>query len=54
MIAYHVHLRSTDQFKQLGCVKKKDRNEINSVVDQRHNDADASSVNRPLFISFST
>ena len=28
---YHVHVRSTDQFKQVGVREKNDRNEINSV-----------------------
>ena len=32
MIQHHVHIRSIDQFKQVG-VRKNDRNEINSVDD---------------------
>ena len=35
MIQHHVHIRSTDQFKQVGVQEKKDRNEINSVDDHR-------------------
>ena len=31
MFEYHVHIRSTDQFKQVGVREKNDRNEINSV-----------------------
>ena len=30
MIEYHVNIRSTDQFKQVGVREKNDRNEINS------------------------
>ena len=30
MIEYHVHIRSTDHFKQVGMREKNDRNEINS------------------------
>ena len=30
MVEYHVHVRSTDQFKQVGVREKNDRNEINS------------------------
>ena len=30
MIEYHVHITSTDQFKQVGVPEKNDRNEINS------------------------
>ena len=33
MIHYHVHIRSTDQFNQVGVHEKSDRNEINSVDD---------------------
>ena len=35
MIAYHVHIRSTDEFKQVGMSEKNDRIEINSVEDHR-------------------
>ena len=31
MVEYHVHVRSTDQFKHVGVREKNDRNEINSV-----------------------
>ena len=31
MVEYHVHIRSTDQFKQVGVRDKNDRNEINIV-----------------------
>ena len=31
MVEYHVHVRSTDQFKQVGVREKNDRNEINNV-----------------------
>ena len=31
MIQHHVHIRSTDQFNQVGVIEKNDRNEINSV-----------------------
>ena len=31
MLEYHVHVTSTDQFKQVGVREKNDRNEINSV-----------------------
>ena len=34
MIEYHVHIRSTDQFKQAGVRGKNDRNKINGVDDQ--------------------
>ena len=30
MVEYHVHVRSTDQFKQVGVREKNDRNEIKS------------------------
>ena len=30
MVEYHVHVRSTDQFKQVGVGEKNDRNDINS------------------------
>ena len=30
MVIHHVHVRSTDQFKQVGVPEKNDRNEINS------------------------
>ena len=30
MVEYHVHVRSTDQFKQVGVREKNDSNEINS------------------------
>ena len=30
MIEYHVYIRSTDQFKQVGVREKNDRNEIKS------------------------
>ena len=33
MIENHVHIRSTDHFKQVGVREKTDRNEINSVDD---------------------
>ena len=33
MIQHHVHIRSTDQFNQLGIHERNDRNEIKSVVD---------------------
>ena len=34
MIQHHVHIRSTDQFNQVGVHEKKnDRNKINSVDD---------------------
>ena len=29
MVEYHAHVRSTDQFKQVGVREKNDRNEIN-------------------------
>ena len=32
-IQHHVHIRSKDQFKQVGVHGKNDRNEINSVDD---------------------
>ena len=35
MIQHHVHIRSTDQFNQVGCMKIIDRHEINSVNDHR-------------------
>ena len=35
MIQHHVHIRSTDQFNQVGVHEKNDRNEINSVDDHR-------------------
>ena len=35
MIQHHVHIRSTDQFNQVGVHEKNDRNEINSVNDHR-------------------
>ena len=28
MVEYHVHVRSTDQFKQVGVCEKNDRNEV--------------------------
>ena len=31
MIQHHVHIRSTDQFNQVGVHDKNDRNELNSV-----------------------
>ena len=31
MVEYHVHVRSTDQYKQVGVREKNDRNEIYSV-----------------------
>ena len=31
MIKYHVHIRSKDQFKQVGVREKNDRNEIKSL-----------------------
>ena len=31
MIEYHVHIRSTDQFKQVGVREKNDRNEIKNL-----------------------
>ena len=31
MIKYHVHIRSKDQFKQIGVREKNDRNEIKSL-----------------------
>ena len=31
MIEYHVHIRSTDQFKQVGVREKNDRKEIKSL-----------------------
>ena len=30
MVEYHVHVRSTDQFNQVGVREKNDRNKINS------------------------
>ena len=36
MIQHHVHIRSTDQFKQVGVREKNDRNEINGVDDHPH------------------
>ena len=33
MIQHHVHIRSTDQFNQVGVHEKNDRNEINSGDD---------------------
>ena len=33
MIQHHVHIRSTDQFNQVGVHELNDRNEINSVDD---------------------
>ena len=35
MTQHHVFIRSTDQFNQVGCMKKNDRNEINNVDDHR-------------------
>ena len=35
MIQHHVHIRSTDQFNQVGMHGENDRNEINSVGDHR-------------------
>ena len=35
MIQHHVHIRSTDQFNQVGVQEKNDRNEINRVDDHR-------------------
>ena len=35
IIQHHVHIRSTDQFNQVGVHEKNDRNEINSVDDHR-------------------
>ena len=35
MIQHHVPIRSTDQFKQVEVHEKHDRNDINSVDDQR-------------------
>ena len=35
MIQHHVHIRSTDQFNQVGVHEKNDRNEINSIDDHR-------------------
>ena len=35
MIQRHVHIRSTDQFNQVGVHEKNDRNEINSMDDHR-------------------
>ena len=35
MIQHHVHIRSRDQFNQVGVHEKNDRNEINSVDDHR-------------------
>ena len=35
MIQHHVHIRSTDQFNQVGVHEKNDRNEINSVDNHR-------------------
>ena len=35
MIQHHVHIRSTDQFNQVGVHEKNDRNEINSMDDHR-------------------
>ena len=35
MIQHHVHIRSTDQFNQVGVHEKNDRIEINSVDDHR-------------------
>ena len=35
MIQYHVHIRSKDQFNQVGVHERNDRNEINSVDDHR-------------------
>ena len=35
MIQHHVHIRSTDQFNQVGVHAKNDRNEINGVDDHR-------------------
>ena len=35
MIQHHVHIRSTDQFNQVGVHEKNDRSEINSVDDHR-------------------
>ena len=31
MIEYHVHIRSTDHFMQIGVLEKNDRNEIKSL-----------------------
>ena len=35
MIQHHVHIRSTDQFNQVGVHEKNDRDEINSMDDHR-------------------
>ena len=35
MIQHHVHIKYTDQLKQVGVREKNDRNEINSVDDHR-------------------
>ena len=35
MIEYHIHIRYTDQFKQVGVREKNNRNEINSAEDNR-------------------
>ena len=35
IIQHHVHIRSTDQFNQVGVHDKNDRNEINNVEDHR-------------------
>ena len=35
MIQHLVHIKSTDQFNQVGVHEKNDRNEINSVDDHR-------------------
>ena len=35
MIQHRVHIRSTDQFNQIGVHEKNDRNDINSVDDHR-------------------
>ena len=35
MIQHHVHIRSTDQFNQVGVHGENDRNEINSVDGHR-------------------
>ena len=35
MIQHRVHIRSTDQYTQVGVHEKNDRNEINSVDDHR-------------------
>ena len=35
MIQHHVHVRSTDQFNQVGVHGKNDRNEINNVDNHR-------------------